>query len=382
MAITILSPRPAAPLPQPTHSTSSPSHSISSSDDEAPADSFSNASAKPPRRRKRGTAKVFTPGEIITTDPQWMRGHGTTVPAQISMTDEDPASPAITSTVAGTLTKTNKLLSITPLHARYQPSIGDLVVGRIVSISAAGKRWNVDIAAPLLASLPLSAINLPGGVLRRRTAVDELNVRSFFSEGDLLVAEVQDVRQNGSAGLHTRSLRYGKLRNGMFLVVKGAEGGREGGVVRSRRQISTFETHNGGAKVDVILGVNGYVFICAHMQHIGEGKADNSESLLGTSITKGNASVARREEEVSMRMYASANDAVDVAVRREIARIASLVRLLAEKGIKVDEGMVRNGYETACEMEEDSMDVENEDGLDGVRGAQLVQAVLARTRSG
>jgi exosome complex component RRP4 len=64
------------------------------------------------------TKSIVTPGEHITSDAQWMRGHGTYVP---------PHSTTIISTVAGHMHKTNKLLSVQPLRARYQPEIGDLV---------------------------------------------------------------------------------------------------------------------------------------------------------------------------------------------------------------------------------------------------------------
>ena len=278
------------------------------------------------------------------------------------------------STVAGTLQKTNKLLSITPLHARYQPSIGDLVVGRVVYISATQKRWSVDIAAPLLASLPLSAINLPGGVLRRRTAVDELNVRTFFAEGDLVVAEVQDVRSDGSAGLHTRSLRYGKLRNGMFLAVRsgGAAGGRQGGVVRSRRQMCVLEPKAGmsAGKIDVILGVNGYVFLCKHTEvqedDIGPGARD-----------------MRGQEKASMAMYASANEKVDLGTRREIARVGRVVKTLSERGVRVDEDTVRAGYEISVDMEMEGMDVDAGKGRvwTSEDDDALVKAVLAASEA-
>ncbi|KAL8990019.1 MAG: hypothetical protein Q9169_008227 [Polycauliona sp. 2 TL-2023] len=79
---------------------------------------------------------VITPGEVVTDDPQWMRGHGTAA---------SPNSTAILATVAGTLLRTNKLLSIQPLRARYTPEIGDLVVGRIVSVET--KRWKVDASS-------------------------------------------------------------------------------------------------------------------------------------------------------------------------------------------------------------------------------------------
>ena len=58
------------------------------------------------------------------------------------------------------------------------------------------RRWKVDIAAPQYAQLPLSAIHLPGGEQvndycdrqRRRTVGDELAMREFFRENDLISA--------------------------------------------------------------------------------------------------------------------------------------------------------------------------------------------------
>ncbi len=36
-------------------------------------------------------------------------------------------------------------------------------------------------------------------------------MRNFFEEGDLLVAEVQSFHQDGGTALHTRSLKFGKV---------------------------------------------------------------------------------------------------------------------------------------------------------------------------
>lgn len=36
-------------------------------------------------------------------------------------------------------------------------------------------------------------------------------MRTFFQEGDLLVAEVQAFFADGAMSLHTRSLKYGKV---------------------------------------------------------------------------------------------------------------------------------------------------------------------------
>ncbi|RYP81434.1 hypothetical protein DL770_005910 [Monosporascus sp. CRB-9-2] len=368
MPITILQP---APLPIDKPSTGYASDSDSDSD--GGADLEGNISMmRPSKRARRTDDAIVTPGEVITEDPQWMRGHGT-------YTTADP--PAIVSSVAGTLSKTNKLLSVRPLRARYTPEIGDLVVGRIVEVQA--KRWRVDVGASLLAQLPLSAINLPGGIQRRRTETDELQIRTFFSEGDLLVAEVQQLFSDGAAVLHTRSLKYGKLRNGVFVAVSGTGGG--GGVVRARRQAFVLDISAGRAgsgpggivagagdvgdaddKVDVILGVNGYIWISKHVE--GEGAAAETS---GPGIT-------RIEESVGLNVYSSQNDAVPPATARVIARVRSVVEALVENGLRVDEDTVTRGYLEAVEMARGDGDGDDTLYLGGERGRRLAAALTGR----
>ncbi|OJJ00951.1 hypothetical protein ASPVEDRAFT_51990 [Aspergillus versicolor CBS 583.65] len=325
---------------------------------------------------------IITPGEVVTDDPQWMRGHGTYI---------NPLSTSIIATVAGTVQKTNKLLSVQPLRARYTPEIGDLVVGRIVEVQS--KRWKVDVAAPLLAQLPLSAINLPGGILRRRTSADELQIRTFFSEGDLLVAEVQTVHSDGAASLHTRSLKYGKLRNGVFLAVAGAGGsgassssvkgglgsGSTAGVVRSRRQMFTIPTSNGGGEVDIVLGVNGYIWISKH-----------AEGTAAASSTTDSVSITRMEEMVSNSVYSSQNDEISPATRREIARLAQCIRVLMQGGLRVDEETVMAAYDASLQVDleqgdedydEDGRQREGREYLEGNQAKRIIQLATTRPQS-
>ncbi|KFY87781.1 hypothetical protein V500_06754 [Pseudogymnoascus sp. VKM F-4518 (FW-2643)] len=338
MAITILPPAP--PIQDVDYDSSSDSGS------DGGADLDGDLDMRPKKRARRaGSTSIVTPGEVVTDDPQWMRGHGTYV---------EPATAAILATVAGTIQKTNKLLSVRPLRARYTPEIGDLVVGRIIEVQS--RRWRVDIGAPLLAALPLSAINLPGGILRKRTETDELQIRTFLSEGDLLVCEVQSLFHDGSASLHTRSLKYGKLRNGVFVSVAGMGGG--GGVVRSRRQVWTVETANGGGPVDVILGVNGYIWISKHIKTADEDKAE--------------VGITRIEESTNSTVYSSQNDEIAAETRREIARIRGVVASLVEAGMKVDEEMLMKGYGAAVEIEREE-DGPGGDFLGGEHGKRLVK---------
>ncbi|KAI0406526.1 hypothetical protein F4802DRAFT_102331 [Xylaria palmicola] len=357
MPITIL--QPAPPPGYNPHDTSYAEDLDSDSEGGVDIEGDVSMEASSKRSRRLGDDAIVTPGEIITEDPQWMRGHGT-------YTTLEP--PAIVSSVAGTLAKTNKLLSVRPLRARYTPEIGDLVVGRIVEVQS--RRWRVDVGAALLAQLPLSAINLPGGIQRRRTETDELQIRTFFSEGELLVAEVQQLYSDGGAVLHTRSLKYGKLRNGLFVAVSGTGGG--GGVVRARRQ--AFAMDVGGAsgaaddadKIDVILGVNGYIWISKHVE--GEGPAAETS---GPAIT-------RVEESVGLNVYSSQNDEIPAATMREIARVRGVIEALVEHGLRVDEEMVVKGYQEAVELARGDGDGEETLYLGGERGRRLADALVGR----
>ncbi|KAJ5726436.1 Ribosomal protein L27 [Penicillium malachiteum] len=376
MAITILPPVVEDLGPYQAYSESDDSMS-DISDSDVDMDSASRPQKRTRMSKKLGDGVVI-PGQVVTDDPQWMRGHGTYI---------NPLSTSIIATVAGNVEKTNKLLSVRPLRARYNPEIGDLVVGRIVEVQS--KRWKVDIAAPLLAQLPLSAINLPGGILRRRTSTDELQIRTFFSEGDLVIAEVQSVHQDGSASLHTRSLEYGKLRNGVFLAVTGTGGSKAGssskggsksssavpgaipgigGVVRSRRQRWSLIAENGGGEIDVVLGVNGYIFISKHV--------DNAAAMANTDVSHN-----RMEELVSSTIYSSQNDDIPMQTRREISRLSQSIQVLVQHGVRVDEDTVTKAYRASLQVDiemgdDDDEEDEGREYLEGSKARQIIEIVL------
>ncbi|XP_064458108.1 exosome complex component RRP4-like [Ornithodoros turicata] len=180
---------------------------------------------------------LVTPGDTITTDAGFMRGHGTYV-----------ENDQLLSSIAGVVEKVNKLITVRPLKTRYNGEVGDVVVARIVEVQQ--KRWKVEMASRLSGVLLLSSVNLPGGELRRKSAEDELLMRQYLSEGDLISAEVQSVFSDGALSLHTRSLKYGKLGQGTLVLV-------------SPSLVKRCKTHfhNLPCGVQVILGNNGYIWI-------------------------------------------------------------------------------------------------------------------------
>lgn len=176
--------------------------------------------------------------------------------------------------------------------------------------------------------------------------------------------------QDGAASLHTRSLKYGKLRNGVFLSVSGTGGGG-GGVVRSRRQVWTVQTANGGGEVDVVLGVNGYIWICKHVGgELVEGKGGRDGGL--------GMGVNNLEEKVGEGMYENRNETIGEETRREIARLSGCVRALVELGCRVDEEMVMKTYESSLEDEGGGEEegAESVEYLGGERGRRVVREAL------
>ena len=184
--------------------------------------------------------------------------------------------------VAGTVERVNKLISVIPISPSiYVGQVGDLIVGRIVGVG--GSRWKVSLTcSPLTSSasngsmkegqLPLSGVNPPGGVQRIRTSEDVLAMRSLFKEGDLLTCEVQNVQKDGTLILHTRSLRYGKLDNGVLVTVPPSlVGRRKNHFVTLKGMVAGKNTDDNGmdvdgeeeetGDVDVYLGLNGGIWI-------------------------------------------------------------------------------------------------------------------------
>eukprot|EP01133_Synstelium_polycarpum_P007965 gene7965-9359_t len=192
---------------------------------------------KPAAKEDAFARSLVAPGQTISREGEYLKGHGSFHHAG-----------ALVASVCGMVEKVDKLVSVRPFKARFHGEIGDIVVGRITQVGA--KRWKVDVNARQDYTLMLTAINLPGGIQRRRTSSDELQMRNLFVENDLVYAEVQSINADGSIAIHTRNQRYGKLQNGHLMRVPPAL------IKRSKQHFHALD-----CGVDVILGVNGYIWL-------------------------------------------------------------------------------------------------------------------------
>ncbi|KAF8801358.1 hypothetical protein BYT27DRAFT_6799630 [Phlegmacium glaucopus] len=251
-------------------------------------------------------SKLTCPGEYLTSSQAYMRGHGTYVDSE-----------EVIASVAGTVERVNRLVTVRAIRSRYNPEVGDLVVGRITEVQP--RRWKVDANSRQDAILMLSSVNLPGGVQRRKLESDELQMRGFFEEGDLLVAEVQAFFSDGAMSLHTRSLKYGKLRNGQLVVVP---------PILVRRLKSHFLTLPCG--VDLILGLNGYIWIS---KHVKENEQEGEEGFDAEAV------------------YSNVNDEIDASTRSAISRVTNIIQVLSSHFIPLTDKLLLEAYEWTVEQE-------------------------------
>mmetsp|Transcript_5311 Transcript_5311/g.21711 ORF Transcript_5311/g.21711 Transcript_5311/m.21711 type:complete len:275 (+) Transcript_5311:388-1212(+) len=119
--------------------------------------------------------------------------------------------------MCGILEQVDRLLRVRPLHIRFAPATGDVVIGRVTDVAKG--HWKLDISSRLSGNLHLSSVDLPGREQRRRTAMDEMNMRNLYGQNDLISAEVQSSQLGAPTVLHTRNLKYGCLSQGQLISI-------------------------------------------------------------------------------------------------------------------------------------------------------------------
>jgi len=279
---------------------------------------------------------VVVTGDGIAVEPGFLRGHGTQLTAAgvaagggAAAAAAAAATPddgrALRATLTGVVKRVNQLVAVAPLRSRYAPQVGDVVVARVVDIAA--KRWRCDVAGQQHAALALSAVNLPGGVQRRRTAADERNMRELFEEGDLLSAEVQELRHDGGIALHTRSLKYGKLVGGVLVVASPAL------VKRSKKHF-----HLLGCGVWAILGNNGYIWLSPTDPAGGRGAArdamEEADESDGGAADGGDAAAPVDAE-------------LGVEVRLTLARVRNAIAALDQQFVAIHAATIMDVFDAS-----------------------------------
>jgi len=194
---------------------------------------------------------------------------------------------------------------------------GDVIVGRVNEVGS--KRWKIDIQGPQEAILQLSSVNLPNNQQRRRNAEDQLQMRSFFAEDDLVSCEVQEAKRDGQVMLHTRSNKYGKLVYGTLVRVLPS---------LMKRLPQHFQTLPCG--VNAIFGMNGFIWLSP---------PDESEAeTAAAAAIEGSAS--------AMELDAGMAGGVDAMSWRErVCRVRNAIVILAADFAQISPSAIMAIYE-------------------------------------
>jgi exosome complex component RRP4 len=235
----------------------------------------------------------------VNSEDGILKGHGT---AEVD--------GEVVATVCGVVERVNKLVYVRTLRAKYKPETGDIIVGRVIEV--APKHWRLEINFSQDAVLMLSSMNLPDGIQRRRTALDELNMRSIFEENDVVCAEVRGFQHDGSLHLQARSQKYGKLEKGQLLSVPSYL------VKRRKQHLHNLEEFG----IDLIIGCNGFIWVGEHV----EPKEEEKVTKIDNTKPKTKTAVSLEEQEKTY---------TPPEIRQNICRIANAVRVLSTLGFNI-----------------------------------------------
>ena len=135
-------------------------------------DNMSNESnADGPQDSRRSL--IVVPGEDLGSSEGIEAGHGVLV-----------VGDRVISTKQGKMNRKGNTISVSPLHTRYMPRPGDLVIGHIEGCT--NNIWFVDIGAPFNSILPMSL---------GPAKVEFGGTRKILDIGDSILCRVQEVEE-------------------------------------------------------------------------------------------------------------------------------------------------------------------------------------------
>lgn len=326
---------------------------------------------------KKLVNQMIVPGDLVIKSNEYMKGHNTytteDLRPEVFASEENQKEDEINiySSTLGVISKINKLISIENVNKNlYMAEIGDHIIGQIVEVTSA-KKWKLNINGNNLATLQLSSINLPGGLLRRKNEQDELNMKQLLKVGDLINCEVQGVYANrNDVHLHTRSLNYGKLRNGALVKVKM-------GLIQRKKTHTHFFNNN---SIKIILGCNCFIWI-SHEKPNQVNNNDKTQQNVKSDIT-------RIEQDTSFEIYSDVNDPnIDIKKRILISKYIIIIKILAFNNLVITEQRISALYDMLLSyksgegmetIENESLYVFNDPEVMQELGSQLVQSEKMR----
>jgi len=162
-----------------------------------------------------------------------------------------------------------------------------------------------------------------------RTYEDQLQMRSLFTENDVICAEIQNINSDGIISLHSRSMKYGKLENGQFLKVPSSL------VKRLPQHYLSLP----GIGIDVILGKNGYVWITRTLPEDWLAQEDEIDVLTPQAEIMQNLKIRHNKTLLTLEE------------RGRVARIHNVVKAIAKVNVCITPDLIMSVYQRSIELE-------------------------------
>jgi exosome complex component RRP4 len=148
----------------------------------------------------------------------------------------------------GLATLKGKTIYVTALAGSYMPHVGDIVIGKVYSISLTS--WQVDICSPYAGILHIS------NVVRRPFNAMKSDLREIFDIGDIIVTKVIAFDRLQDPALTVKGRDLGKLRGGTIIEIPPSKIprliGRKGSMINMIKE----QTH-----AKIVVGQNGRIWI-------------------------------------------------------------------------------------------------------------------------
>jgi exosome complex component RRP4 len=175
---------------------------------------------------------IVVPGEALA-DEEYNMGRGTF--------REDNK---IFSSFVGLVAIKDKKISVIPLHSKYIPKRGDVVIGEIIDVRFS--MWDLDINSPYSGFLPASDV----------FGKEKRELSKTFDVGDVLFLRVVDVDEVKKVKLGLKGRGLGKFKGGTLIKITSTKVPRLIGKKGSMINMIKEET-----KCDIIVGQNGIVWV-------------------------------------------------------------------------------------------------------------------------
>jgi len=176
--------------------------------------------------------EIVVPGDVLAEN-DYLAGRGTF--------KEDSK---ICSSVVGLVAIREKKISVIPLHSKYIPKRGDVVIGEVTDIRFS--MWNLDINSPYSGILPASDV----------FGKEKRELSKAFDIGDVLFLRVVDVDEVKKVKLGLKGRGLGKFRGGILINITPTKVPRLIG--KKGSMINMIKDHT---KCDIVVGQNGVVWV-------------------------------------------------------------------------------------------------------------------------